>query len=153
MQKYAKKMNWVYPNTFVVIIYLEYYKGCIDDYWYSITHWADGNQLGIGARDKCWAIDFTKICNSLRLPQRRYLLFKKILLKQILMLMILILILKQWIKILLWEQFMANKIGIDTNVLVRYIAQDDEQSQIAMQFLENLSLKTRALLIILLLWN
>lgn len=30
---------------------------------------------------------------------------------------------------------MANKIGIDTNVLVRYIAQDDEQSQIAMQFL------------------
>lgn len=48
---------------------------------------------------------------------------------------------------------MANKIGIDTNVLVRYIAQDDEQSQIAMQFLENLSLKTRALLIILLLWN
>lgn len=76
MQKYAKKMNWVYPNTFVVIIYLEYYKGCIDDYWYSITHWADGNQLGIGARDKCWAIDFTKICNSLRLPQRRYLLFK-----------------------------------------------------------------------------
>lgn len=36
---------------------------------------------------------------------------------------------------------MANKIGIDTNVLVRYIAQDDEQSQIAMQFLQDLSLE------------
>lgn len=37
---------------------------------------------------------------------------------------------------------MANRIGIDTNVLVRYIIQDDdEQSKIATQFLENLSLE------------
>lgn len=37
---------------------------------------------------------------------------------------------------------MANRIGIDTNILVRYIIQDDdEQSKIATQFLENLSLE------------
>ncbi|MDO4897185.1 MAG: hypothetical protein Q3971_07465 [Moraxella sp.] len=35
---------------------------------------------------------------------------------------------------------MANKIGIDTNVLVRYIAQDDViQSKIASDFLESLT--------------
>ncbi|WP_066802563.1 PIN domain-containing protein [Moraxella oblonga] len=39
---------------------------------------------------------------------------------------------------------MANKIGIDTNVLVRYIAQDDEtQAKIAGDFLENLTLENQ----------
>lgn len=38
---------------------------------------------------------------------------------------------------------MANKVGIDTNILVRYIVQDDEQSQIATQFLESLSLQNQ----------
>lgn len=38
---------------------------------------------------------------------------------------------------------MANKIGIDTNVLVRYIVQDGEQSEIATQFLESLSLENQ----------
>lgn len=40
-----------------------------------------------------------------------------------------------------WGRFMGksmlNKIGIDTNVLVRYIMQDDEQSKIAIEFLES----------------
>lgn len=38
---------------------------------------------------------------------------------------------------------MANKVGIDTNVLVRYIVQDGEQSEIATQFLESLSLENQ----------
>lgn len=43
-----------------------------------------------------------------------------------------------------WGLFMANKIGIDTNVLVRYIAQDDEiQAKIAGDFLENLTLENQ----------
>lgn len=41
---------------------------------------------------------------------------------------------------------MANKIGIDTNILVRYIMQDDEQSKIATQFLESLSLENQGVI-------
>lgn len=53
-------------------------------------------------------------------------------------------------KRLQWVQFMAknmaNKIGIDTNVLVRYIMQDDEQSKIATEFLESLSIENQAVI-------
>lgn len=53
-------------------------------------------------------------------------------------------------KRLQWVQFMAknmaNKIGIDTNVLVRYIMQDDEQSKIATEFLENLSIENQGVI-------
>lgn len=41
---------------------------------------------------------------------------------------------------------MANKIGIDTNVLVRYVIQDDEQSKIAIKFLESLSLENQGVI-------
>lgn len=34
-----------------------------------------------------------------------------------------------------------SKVGIDTNVLLRYILQDDEQSKIATKFFESLSLE------------
>lgn len=44
-----------------------------------------------------------------------------------------------------WGRYMENwtmsKVGIDTNVLLRYILQDDEQSKIATKFFESLSLK------------
>lgn len=53
-------------------------------------------------------------------------------------------------KRLQWVQFMAknmaNKIGIDTNVLVRYIMQGDEQSKIATEFLESLSIKNQGVI-------
>lgn len=53
-------------------------------------------------------------------------------------------------KRLQWVQFMAknmaNKIGIDTNVLVRYIMQDDEQSKIATEFLESLSIENQGVI-------
>ncbi|SSY70101.1 PIN domain-containing protein [Alysiella crassa] len=39
---------------------------------------------------------------------------------------------------------MANKTGIDTNVLVRYLTQDDDvQAKIASNFLENLTLENQ----------
>lgn len=44
-----------------------------------------------------------------------------------------------------WGRYMENwtmsKVGIDTNVLLRYILQDDEQSKIATKFVESLSLE------------
>lgn len=49
-----------------------------------------------------------------------------------------------------WGRFMGksmlNKIGIDTNVLVRYIMQDDEQSKIAIEFLESLSAENQGVI-------